>query len=60
MPKTKKDFKVGDTVTTFLKKSSGDKIAVKGLIKSIKHQWGNKTYVIEQGVVDNFPTRTVK
>ncbi len=58
MRKTK--YKVGDKVTAFLYKSTMEKIKVVGTIKEIKQQFGNETYVITMGSVEDFPTRTIK
>lgn len=56
----KKTYKVGDTVISFLRRSTSKKVKVKGKIKKIEMQWGNPTYIITAGVVEDFPTRAIK
>lgn len=57
---TKKAFKVGDKVTTFLMNSSWEKRKVTGKIKEVKSQFGRTTYIITGGIVEDFPTRSLK
>lgn len=57
-PKPK--FKIGDTVVSNLRHSSGKKISVKGKVKKVTQQYGYVTYTVTDGVADDFSTRIAK
>ncbi len=53
-------FKEGDTVKTFVLHSTLRRLKVIGTVKETKNQFGKKSYTITNGVVEDFPTRTMK
>lgn len=57
---SKKKFKVGDTVETFLFNSSHKKRVIRGKIKAITQEYGTESYVVSGGVVEDFSVRTIK
>lgn len=56
----KKEFNVGDIVTAYLRHSNGQKKKVIGEIKRISKYYGLKTYIITDGIVEDFSTRIVE
>lgn len=56
----KKEFKIGDTVNTYLLRSTGSKVKVNGIIKSIKKHYGSNTYTLTKCTVEDFPARNIK
>lgn len=55
-----KDLKVGDEVVTFVLHSTQKKLKVHGFVKEITKTFGNTNYIITEGIVEDFPSRTVK
>ncbi len=55
-----KKVKIGDEITAVILRSKGDRLKVKGFVKEIRMGYGRKTYLITKGVVEDFPTRTIK
>ncbi len=63
MAKSTSKFKRGQKVTTFLRRPSGEKIAVTGVIKDLLSKelgFGHITYVLSDCTVSDFSTRMVK
>ncbi len=56
----KSEFKTGDKVKTFVLHSTLRRLKVIGTVKETKNQFGKKSYTITNGVVEDFPTRTMK
>ena len=56
----KKEFKKGDTVNTYLLRTTGTKVKVKGIIKSIEKHYGSNTYTLTKCTVEDFPARNIK
>lgn len=58
--KIKKEYAVGDSINTVLVRLSGEKVKVKGKVKKVRSYFGRKTYIVTEGIVEDFPTRTIK
>ncbi len=58
--KSKQKYKVGDKVTSFLLKHSMARVKIHGVVKEVKREFGIATYIISEGVAEDFATRTVK
>lgn len=57
----KKNYKIGDAVTaTLTTRGEGGKKKVRGKIKNIEVHYGQETYTITGGVVEDFKTRNIK
>ena len=56
----KKEFKIGDKVETYLLRTTGSKVKVKGVIKSINTHYGSNTYTLTKCIVEDFPARNIK
>ncbi len=55
-----KKRKIGDVVISFLTRPSGEKLKVKGKIKSIKSAYGGDIYTITEGTIEDFSIRKIK
>lgn len=53
----KKEYKVGDYVTSTLTFKGGKKVKIKGKIKKITTSYGQKTYLLTEITTADFTTR---
>lgn len=56
----KTGFKVGDTVKSNFRHSTGRKIEVVGKVKDIIVEYGYTTFIITNGVAEDFSTRLIR
>ena len=59
MPDNKKLYEIGDVVTIAISLAGGRKLKVKGKVKEKKTSYGKIDYLITEGVVEDFPTRSI-
>lgn len=52
--------KIGDIIECYLMQMSGKKKLVKGTVKDIRQEFGRTSYVITEGIVEDFSTRNIK
>lgn len=55
-----KHFKIGTSVKSYLRNSSGNKIAVTGVVKDVVVGWGYVTYTLTDCQTGDFTTRIAK